>query len=135
MSRSGYSEDCENLELYRNAVERALKGKRGQKFLRAMAAALDAMPEKTLIADELVDANGDCCALGAVCKARNLDLVGVDYFDSHYVGKVLGIAPAMAAEIAYMNDEWWDKWNNPETPPERWARMRAWVAAQIEGDK
>lgn len=54
MSRSGYVDDCENLELYRATVERSIKGKRGQAFLRELAAAMDAMPEKVLIAEELV---------------------------------------------------------------------------------
>jgi len=128
MSRSGYSEDCENLELYRNAVERALKGKRGQKLLREMAAAMDAMPEKVLIADELIDAEGDCCAIGVVCKARGLDVSKVDPLDRESVANLIGVAPSMAAEIAYMNDEWAD---HSETPQSRWIRMRKWVDAML----
>ena len=37
MSRSGYSDDCETMGLWRGAVERAIYGKRGQTFLREMA--------------------------------------------------------------------------------------------------
>jgi hypothetical protein len=124
MSRSGYSEDCENLELYRATVERALKGRRGQAFLRELAAALDAMPEKVLIAEELIDAQGQCCAIGAVCKARGLDVSKVDHEDPESVARVIGVARSMAAEIAYENDE--GAWTDEE-PAKRWQRIRKWV--------
>lgn len=42
MSRSGYSDDCENIGLWRGAVERAIRGVWGQALLLEMAAALDA---------------------------------------------------------------------------------------------
>lgn len=56
MNRSGYYDDCEDpLEhgRWRAQVRSATRGKRGQKLLRDMLAALDAMPEKRLIAYEL----------------------------------------------------------------------------------
>lgn len=58
MSRSGYSDDDDDdggsrLNLWRGAVERAIKGKRGQAFLRELGAALDAMPDKRLTTGEL----------------------------------------------------------------------------------
>ena len=64
MSRSGYSDDCSGreLNLWRGAVESAIRGKRGQAFLREMLVALDAMPEKRLIAGELVTPTGEVCA-------------------------------------------------------------------------
>ncbi len=37
MSRSGYQDDCEGLNLYRGTVRRAIRGKRGQAFLRELA--------------------------------------------------------------------------------------------------
>ena len=123
MSRSGYVDDCEGINLYRGSVERALRGKRGQKFLRELAAAMDAMPEKVLIANELVTTDGDACALGAVCKSRGMDHTKIDYECPDAVGKALGIARSMAAEIEYMNDEW----DYHESPENRWLRMRKWV--------
>lgn len=125
MSRSGYSEDCENLWLWRGAVERAIHGKRGQAFLREMAAALDAMPEKVLISGELINEDGECCAIGAVCKARGIEVAGLDYEDSDTVAQTIGVARAMAAEIAYENDE---QGGSSETPAQRWQRIRQWVA-------
>lgn len=56
MSRHGYCEDGDDpLEFgrWRAQVRSATRGKRGQKLLRDMLAALDAMPEKRLVALEL----------------------------------------------------------------------------------
>lgn len=128
MSRSGYSDDCENLELYRAAVDRALRGKRGQAFLRELAAAMDAMPEKVLIAHELVNEKGECCTIGVVCKSRALDVANIHEYEPDEVAKAVGIARSMAAEVAFMNDEW----ASPrELPSERWKRMRKWVADNL----
>ena len=69
MSRSGYSDDWDIGDnsgwLYRGAVERAIKGKRGQAFLKEMLAAMDALPEPKLIAEEL-EQEGAVCAIGSV---------------------------------------------------------------------
>lgn len=131
MSRSGYDEgECAHLDLYRNAVDRAIRGKRGQAFLRELAAAMDAMSVKSLIAGELVAANEGVCAIGAVCKARGLNVATVDAYDPESVGRAVGIAWSMAAEIAYVNDEM--TWNCPnDTGEERWKRVRAWVNEQF----
>ena len=76
MSRSGYSEECEQgaLNFYRANVDRTIAGKRGQTFLREMAAALDAMPVKELIAGEVVRDEAHVCAIGAVAVARKADV-------------------------------------------------------------
>lgn len=124
MSRSGYTDDCEYLDLYRATVERALNGKRGQEFLRELAASMDAMPEKLLIAGRLIDRKGCPCAIGAVCKARGTDVSKVDYEDPDSVARAIGVARCMAAEIAYENDE---AGSSLETPEARWQRMRKWV--------
>ncbi len=68
------------------------------------------MPEKKLIKSELVSQSGECCALGSVCKSRQLDVRNIDETDAERVGQVLGISHMMAAEIAYMNDEY--PWQN-----------------------
>lgn len=120
MSRSGYSEDCENLQLWRGNVERAIKGKKGQEFFRELLAALDALPTKRLIPHELVSEDGECCALGAVALARKLDVASVDESD-------LGISSMLAQEVVYMNDEY----HRRNTPEERWQRIRNWVASNL----
>jgi len=128
MSRSGYSYDCENLELYRAAVDRAIHGKRGQAFLRELVMVLDEMPEKILISEELINESGQCCAIGAVCKARSLDVSKIDYWDPDSVARSIGVARSMAAEIEYENDEGSYK---VETPQDRWARMRKWASDNL----
>lgn len=66
MSRSGYSDDCENVGLWRGAVQRATTGYRGQHLLKKLLDALDAMPTKRLIAGAIHDEHGEVCALGAL---------------------------------------------------------------------
>lgn len=132
MSRSGYSEDCDDtweFIRWRGAVASSIRGKRGQAFLREMLAALDALPEKKLIANEL-ETGGDVCALGAVGIARKLDMSALDPEDTHTVADAFGIAHPLAAEIVYENDEAFYR----DTPEERFARMRAWVATRIIPD-
>ena len=131
MSRSGYVLDDGDhegeLELYRRAVLNAMRGKRGQVFFKALAAAMDEMPEKILIKHELISEEGECCTIGVVCKARNIDVSNVDIYDREEVGRLVNIAPALAAEIEYMNDEW----SYNETPEARWIRIRKWVGDLI----
>jgi hypothetical protein len=131
MSRSGYSEDCEGWKLimWRGAVASATRGRRGQSILKEMLAALDAMLEKRLIASKL-ELGGKGCALGAVGKARGVDLRNVDPEDRYRVAQLFNIAPTLAAEIVYENDEGAGYWRK-ETPEQRFERMRKWVVSHI----
>lgn len=130
MSRSGYVYDMEQWDLirWRGAVASATRGERGQRLLKDMAAALDAMPEKELISGELVE-DGKVCALGALGQARGLDMSRIDPSEPGEVAASFGIARALACEIVYMNDK--GEWRGRETPAERWRRVRAWVESQI----
>ena len=130
MSRSGYSDDyagdCDYpnaLELYRQAVHRAVTGYRGQAFLKRLRDALDAMPTKRLIVDSIRDERGDVCALGAVDP-------DVAEYDARRLAGHFRIATSLAAEIVFENDEA-HRWKRRETPGQRWTRMRAWVDTQI----
>lgn len=129
MSRHGYSDDLDVLDLgrYRGQVKSAIRGKRGQAFLRELAAAMDAMPEKALIAEELIDDEGQCCTIGVVCKARGIDVSKIDHEEPEQVGAAVGIARQLAAEIEYENDD--GGWR--ETDEQRWQRMRRWVDSQL----
>lgn len=156
MSRSGYSDDCDGWALirWRGAVTSAIRGERGQRTLRELLVALDAMPEKKLITDEL-EAGGEFCALGVLGAARGIEMKDVDTEDREAVASMFNIAPALAAEIMYANDEYGDdyewhrvvicgpmrRWErheqsvrilNPRAAEVRWARMRQWVAAKIK---
>lgn len=129
MSRSGYWDDCDNdwyAIMYRGAVKSAFCGKRGQLFLLEMLAALDALPVPMLIAGDL-ESDGAVCAIGAVGKARGIDMADLDPEDAETIASTFGIATAMAREIVYDNDEW----SRHESPIARFVRMRAWVQSQI----
>lgn len=135
MSRSGYSDDYDydgdilSLGRWRAQVASAIRGKRGQAFLREMVEALDAMPVKRLIVAELQQADGEVCAIGSVGVKRGLDMSGIDPDDPPSVAAAFGIAHQLVAEIEYENDEAvWSK----ETPEQRWQRMRDWAARQIK---
>ncbi len=129
MSRSGYSEDCENLELYRASVASAINGKRGQAFFRELKESLDALPNKRLIDGVLVSADGECCAMGAIAIKRGEDTSGVDPYERDQIGKMFNIAPSLAAEVAFVND---DEWSGGDATPElRYERVYKWVVAQI----
>lgn len=131
MSRHGYIDECDldqfALIRWRGAVLKAIRGKRGQAFLREMIAALDAMPEKALAESVLVGKEGEVCAMGCVLKQRGTDTKEIDPEDYEAVAKITGLAEAMVREIAYENDEgWYD-----ETPEKRWTRMRAWAEKNL----
>ena len=133
MSRYKYSDDCDGWALirWRGAVYSAIRGQRGQAFLRGMLTALDAMPQKRLIANRLEQA-GEHCALGVVGAARGVRIGSLDVDDDEYdrkaIGELLNVAPALVAEVMFENDE--GGWLN-ETPEMRWERMRDWVVLQI----
>lgn len=164
MSRSGYSEDYDDplaLGRWRQAVRRAIDGKRGQALLRELADVLDAMPDKRLYSGSFATAEGEFCTLGALGARRGTkmdDLGDDEECDPALVGERFGIARAMAAEIMYLNDEYLDEWERieveicgpvrPHFPDwgkhthtmyvaddlhaeRRWKHMRAWVAEEL----
>lgn len=134
MSRSGYVDNCEGWDLirWRGAVASAIRGKRGQKLLTELATALDAMPEKRLIAGELQTDGGDVCAFGSLAKFRGIETSKIDPYDREVVAATFDVAEALVAEIMYVNDER-GSWR--ETPEARWQQVRKWVAAALSGGR
>lgn len=132
MGRSGYSDNCENLELWRQAVHNAIHGKRGQAFLRRMATALDSMPARRLISGDLVCGAG-VCAMGSVALAEGIDTSEIRPGDRDSVAELFKIAPALAAEIAFENDQDF-AYHRDATPEQRWERMRTWVDEHLKKD-
>lgn len=142
VSRSGYSEDIEDnwqMIRWRGMVASAIRGKRGQKLLSDLLVALDAMPEKALIDQELETKDGDVCALGALGKARGIDMSKMDPEEPESVAVAFGVATPLVQEIVYMNDEQNDsKWDDTTkryvdiSPEERWIQVRAWVASIVK---
>jgi hypothetical protein len=148
MSRAGYSDDGIDDQwahiCWRGAVASAMRGKKGQAFLRELRDALDAMPAKRLIARDLIvrkevaGADGEApqphveaCSLGVVALARGIDDSKIDPYDHDSIHAPFGIANALAREIIYENDE---SWPRPKTPEERWRKMRWWVEENIKRD-
>lgn len=128
MSRSGYSDDYdESINIWRASVQRAINGKRGQSFLREMLHALDAMPAKRLIDNDLIR-DGEVCAIGAVGRLRGYHMEDLDPEQYFQIAERFNIARALVQEIEDLND---DGSGLHETPESRWERMRAWVSAQI----
>ena len=108
--------------------------------MRELLAELDAMPQKRLITDELIRADGEVCALGCIVRARGVvisDSPPGDVWANPEIAEKqrrelassLGVAHQLVAEIEYMNDEW----GQNASPEARWQRMRMWVEKQIRG--
>jgi hypothetical protein len=131
MGRSGYVDDYEEtglLNLYRAAVERAIKGKRGQAFLREMLAALDALPEKRLIAEDL-ERDGEVCAIGSVGVKRGLDMTKLDPIEPELIADAFGIAPSLVREIEYINDD--DMGLGHANDEARFKAVRQWILENL----
>ena len=150
MSRSGYSDDCDDnwsWICWRGAVKSAIRGKRGQAFLRETLAALDALPERRLVSHDLIKLPkpvdpwdqrglwlwdvetdlGNVCTLGAVGIARKIDMAAVDPEDHDSVAGLFNIPHALACEIMFMNDE--AHWRT--SPEDRFNKMRDWISSEI----
>ena len=140
MSRSNYSDDCENLDLWRGNVERAIAGKRGQALLRELEAALVALPVKELCANEMANPTDDTvCALGAVALKRGVEK-GKDRLtvlkeiaekfpeccEAEELADEFKISSMLAREITYINDE-----DAPSGLKERYDHVLKWVREQL----
>ena len=137
MGRSGYTDDFDDnwgLIKWRGQVSSAIRGKRGQAFLRELRDALDAMPEKRLVksADgEIVNDEGDCCALGSVALARGMpNAQELDSTDHELMADTFNVAHQLVQEVEWMNDEWFGEYSK-KTPEDRWHWMRDWVGKKI----
>jgi len=116
------------IEGWRANVDRSLAGRRGQALLHELIAALDAMPEKRLISQELRAEAGEVCALGAVGLKRGIDMKDLDPECFEGVAKTFNIPTILAQEIFYQNDER----NYRDTPEERWTSMRRWATDHLK---
>lgn len=139
------SDGCQDfpgqLELYRANTERAIKGKRGQAFLRELEAALLALPEKRLAEGGFICA-GEVCALAALAlhrkcaegKTRSEALMLIDEElgasdDPGFIAAKMKTSFNLAWEIMYLND---DEYRFGEMTPElRYEAMLKWVRKEI----
>jgi hypothetical protein len=97
------------LNLYRANVDRCIAGKHGQKLLKELVEALDAMPVKELIPNSFMGQPGEVCALGALAKKRGLDTSDLMWNEedckTNLTAKRFGVKPMFTNEIMFMNDE------------------------------
>lgn len=160
MSRSGYSDYSDNewsLIRYRGQVASAIRGKRGQALLVELRDALDALPEKKLCDHDLQREDGACCALGAIGRARGIDMTEIDPAEATESGRLadmFNVANQLIREIEFENGDseygpiWLPHTKNADgadvnrdgltreqwtdrADRNRWRRMREWVAEQI----
>lgn len=126
-------------ELWKANLHRALTGKRGQKALADLEAALLALPDKRLIEGALCE-GGEVCAVGALGAHRlvkkgktwaeafaELDGEAETDYETVWFGEKLGLTGTLTWEIAHRNDETFGT-----LPPEvRYERMLAWVRQHL----
>lgn len=159
--RIGHSEDEDypgQFELWQANCRRSLKGKAGQAALRELEAALLALPDKRLIANKMIDREGDVCAIGALAKHKGRDLLAEPnvYEDGEFdgdgemeeIGMELGMPRLVAWKVVAKNDIEIDgyyetlpgpaRWYGdrpqvyvPVTPEARYEKMLAWVRQQL----
>jgi hypothetical protein len=140
MSRSGYIDDDYDQWAtikWRGQVASAIRGKRGQAFLRELIDALDALPEKRLIRNELhapviiVNSDGvaykkdEVCAIGSVGIKRGVRMDRLEVEDYDSIAATFGIAHQLVQEIEYENDLW--QYSNEE----RWRHVREWAVSKL----
>jgi hypothetical protein len=105
------------LALWEHNVDASIKGKRGQKVLRELEAALEALPERRLIYGALATREGDVCAIGALAKAKGVLPVALisrheyetlgpneDWTESVDAGKRCGMTGVLAWAVGSLND-------------------------------
>jgi hypothetical protein len=119
---------------------RSIKGQKGQASLRELEQALLALPSRRLIANELEDAEGEVCAIGALAKYRNHTPKADPEWEMEEVGVELGMPEMVAWRVVALNDIdidlYYDRKQDryiPSTPEERYERVLAqvqkWLAA------
>jgi hypothetical protein len=150
MGRSGYVdgdvEETWDWIRWRGSVASAIRGKRGQAFLKELVKTLDAMPEKRLIKDALKDECGEVCAVGAVMEARKLPF-DVDVNDYDSIASIIEVNAKLIQELECENDQavryitlpWTGTYSCngshvDDSPEARWAQVRAWAEAQLKKD-
>lgn len=157
MSRSGYTDDGWDdpsgrwdMIRWRGRVTSSIRGKRGQKFLRDLIAALDAMPVKELIYGQLIDEGGRVCALGALSRHRGMDTKkqddlrqsceedGDEGFYNESLACDFDVATPLIQELQYTNDEVWFQYEEKPTEQtqqdkneRRWRVVRAWAERHL----
>jgi hypothetical protein len=120
--------------LWQANCDRSIQGKPGQAVLRELETALLALSEKRLIADELEDADGEVCAIGALVRHRGVEIKS-DPEEMEEVGVELGMPRLVAWKVVQVNDDIDYRYVGDKrvdyTPEERYEKMLAWTQKQL----
>lgn len=125
------------------ALRAAVRGRRGQAFLRELIDALDALPSQELAAGALEDPEtGCCCAFGAVARARawGQEEIGFDPMDGDIwrpecrLAEAFDVAETLAWQVIAENEAL-DSSNDRTWRRRRWRHVRNWAASEIESTK
>ncbi len=121
------------------ALKSAIRGQRGQRLLRDLVAALDALDAPELSAGALEDeTTGCCCAFGAVRRYRGAAAVPLCFhpteeeLDPSHFAEPFDVAPALAWQVVEVNEGWSDS-NKQAARRQRWGRVRAWAVRHLAG--
>jgi hypothetical protein len=149
MSRFEYDDYDSTItqEMWQHNVDLALRGRKGQKALRELLLALDAVPGHRLIRDYLVNPEqGEACAVGAWLAYKRIasgqttdwnDTLRALYqqygetegWETGDIGRrELRVTGTLAQHIAYRND---DYYRSATTPEQLWQATYDWVRSQI----
>lgn len=163
MGRFRECDDCDDAdspeearESYDNRLREAITSEQGQRCLRELEAALLAMPNKRLIRGWLATPNGECCAIGLYCAAKDAAEKGIGITQAvtemalagwnKWCQEALDEGDSCPDGETYTMDEgtsaglpwelaWELGWNNDEghhvNPEERYRWTLAWVQKRI----
>jgi hypothetical protein len=140
MTRLYYDDDCNPSEegLRQGWLRSAIRGQRGQRFLRDLVAALDALPAPELSSGSLEDPEtGCCCAFGAVRRFRGPENVRLCFHPEEEdmtpdsLAEPFGVPETLAWAVVQANEEM-SSGNTERDRRRRWAEVRAWAVCNLQ---
>lgn len=141
MSRLLYNDDdCSPSEegLQKGWFLSTIRGQRGQRFLRELVAALDALPTPELSSGALEDAKtGCCCAFGAVRRLRGPENVKLWFHPEeedmtpNHLAEPFGVSQTLAWAVVQANEDM-NESNAEQARRHRWAEVRAWAVRHLQ---
>jgi hypothetical protein len=119
------------------ALRSAIRGKRGQRFIRDLVQALDALPLPELAAGALEDEEtGCCCAFGAVRRFRGADAVPLWFhpmeedMNPDNLVEPFNVSKTLAWSVVQANEDGMIG-NDKSTRRLRWKQVRDWAVRQL----
>ena len=119
------------------ALRSAIHGQRGQRFLRDLIDALDALPEPELAAGALEDEEtGCCCAFGAVRRHRGPENVPLGFDPAREdmapdcLAQPFDVSQTLVWAVVQVNEDFTSS-NSPDARRRRFQEVRRWAAAKL----